>query len=66
MVRVAQELARYWGLQLVGVDPASHQLQGWPYRWTKRVRRASACCKYKALWGHFDGSLGRWLGGAAA
>ena len=29
MVRVAQELARYWGLHLIGLDPAAHRLRGW-------------------------------------
>ncbi|RYY70178.1 MAG: DUF535 domain-containing protein, partial [Comamonadaceae bacterium] len=38
LVRVAQELARYWGLHLVGLDPAAHRLHRWPSRWRRHHR----------------------------
>jgi len=60
MVRVAQELARYWGLSLVGLDPSSHQLQGWTYQLSKRYREASMriYSSYDALWEHFKAKKG--------
>ena len=60
MVRVAQELARYWGLRLVGLDPASHQLQDWTYQIRKRYRDAGLriYASYDALWEHFDAKKG--------
>lgn len=60
MVRVAQELARHWGLRLVGLDPASHRLQGWSYRWNKRYREAGdrILASYTALWQHFEATPG--------
>jgi uncharacterized protein VirK/YbjX len=56
LVRVAQELARYWNLFLVGLDPAAHQLHDWSYRWDKRRREAGQriFASYDALWDHFD------------
>jgi uncharacterized protein VirK/YbjX len=59
-VRVAQELARYWNLQLVGLNPSSHRLQGWTYQWQRRHREAAEriWSSYDALWDHFQASKG--------
>jgi uncharacterized protein VirK/YbjX len=56
MVRVAQELARYWGLHLLGLDPAAHRLRGWSYQWNKRYREGAQriFASYDALWEHFE------------
>lgn len=60
MVRVAQELARFWGLRLVGLDPSSHALQGWSYQWNRRHRDVALRIynSYDALWEHFDAKKG--------
>ena len=60
LVRVAQELARYWNLFLVGLDPAAHRLHGWTYRWNKRYRDSGQRIfeSYDALWDHFDSKPG--------
>jgi uncharacterized protein VirK/YbjX len=60
MVRVAQELARYWGLHLVGLDPGAHRLHGWSYQWIRRYREAGQriYASYDALWEHFDATKG--------
>lgn len=60
MVRVAQELARWWGLQLVGLDPAAHRLQDWRYRWRRHHRESvqRICASYDALWEHFAARKG--------
>ena len=60
MVRVAQELARTWGLHLVGLDPSSHRLQGWGYQWSARYRDAALRIynSYDALWEHFEAKKG--------
>jgi uncharacterized protein VirK/YbjX len=60
MVRVAQELARYWCLHLVGLDPSAHRLNGWSYRWNRRYREAGERIfgSYRALWDHFEASKG--------
>jgi uncharacterized protein VirK/YbjX len=60
MVRVAQELARYWGLHLIGLDPGAHRLHGWSYQWTKRYREAGQriYASYDALWDHFQVTKG--------
>ncbi len=60
MVRVAQELARFWGLRLVGLDAAAHPLQGWNYQWSRRHREAAhrIFASYAALWNHFDAKHG--------
>ena len=60
MVRVMQELARHWGLHLVGLDPRWHQLKGWPYRYSARNRETALRVKesYEALWRHFDARPG--------
>ena len=60
MVRVAQELARHWGLKLIGLDPAAHRLHGWSYRWNQRNRDGGQkiFASYDALWQHFDATLG--------
>ncbi|MES3002861.1 MAG: DUF535 family protein [Pseudomonadota bacterium] len=56
LVRVAQELARFWNLHLVGLDPAAHRLHHWSYRWNKRYRESGqrVFASYDALWDHFD------------
>jgi uncharacterized protein VirK/YbjX len=60
LVRVAQELARYWGLHLIGLDPAAHRLHGWTYRWSRRYRDAGQRIfgSYDALWQHFEATNG--------
>lgn len=60
MVRVAQELARYWGLHLIGLDPSAHRLHDWSYQWTKRYREAGQriYASYDALWDHFQVTKG--------
>jgi uncharacterized protein VirK/YbjX len=60
MVRVAQELARFWGLRLVGLDPARHPLRSPPYRWSRRHRDSGLQIEksYGAIWKHFDARLG--------
>ena len=60
LVSVAQELARHWGLRLIGLDPAAHRLHGWSYRWNKRYRAAGEriFASYEALWDHFDAKPG--------
>lgn len=60
MVRVAQELARYWGLRLIGLDPAAHRLGGWSYQWNKRYREGAQriLASYDALWEHFEATNG--------
>lgn len=60
LVRVAQELSRYWHLRLVGLDPAAHRLHGWSYRISRRYREAGEkiFASYRALWEHFEASNG--------
>ncbi|MDB5881835.1 MAG: hypothetical protein JWP43_1713 [Ramlibacter sp.] len=60
MVRVAQELARHWGLRLIGLDPAAHRLRGWSYQWNKRNREGAQriFASYDALWEHFEATNG--------
>ena len=60
MVRVAQELARYWGLRLVGLDPALHPMHGRPYRWSRHYREVAQQIdqSYSAIWHHFQASRG--------
>lgn len=60
MVRVAQELARHWGLLLVGLDPGWHRLHGWRSRWSRRQREAAARldASYDGLWAHFNATKG--------
>ena len=60
MVRVAQELAAYWSLKLVGLNPSSHRLQGWRYQLSRRHRDAGQRIygSYDALWDHFDATKG--------
>ena len=60
MVRVAQELARYWGVRLIGLDPAAHRLRGWSYQWNKRYREGAQriLASYDALWEHFEATNG--------
>ena len=60
LVRVAQELARYWNLRLVGLDPAAHRLHGWTYRMSPRYREAGEkiFASYRALWDHFEADNG--------
>lgn len=65
LVRVMQELARYWGQKLVGLDPAAHRLQHWTYRMNERRRDAGkrVFAAYDALWTHFDAqpAAGGWV-----
>lgn len=60
LIRVMQELARAWNLRLVGLNPASHMLQGWSYIWSGRHRSAAERIfgSYEALWDHFDAKRG--------
>jgi uncharacterized protein VirK/YbjX len=60
MVRVAQELARFWGLRLIGLHPGAHRLQGRSYQWSKRYRDAvqRISASYDALWSHFEAGNG--------
>jgi uncharacterized protein VirK/YbjX len=60
MVRVAQELARFWGLHLVGLDPARHPMHGRPYRWSRRYREVAQQIdkSYGAIWNHFEATRG--------
>jgi uncharacterized protein VirK/YbjX len=60
MVRVAQEMARHWGLRLIGLDPGAHRLQGLSYQWMRRHRETAEriYASYDALWDHFDASRG--------
>lgn len=60
MVRVAQELARLWGLRIVGLHPAAHRLHGWSYQWTQRSRDAGqrVYASLDALWAHFEATKG--------
>ncbi|HZY17056.1 MAG TPA: DUF535 family protein [Ramlibacter sp.] len=60
MVRVAQELARFWGLHLVGLNPASHRLHDWRYQWRKAHRESAQriYASYDALWEHFGAKKG--------
>jgi uncharacterized protein VirK/YbjX len=56
LVRVAQELARFWQLHLIGLDPSAHRLHDWSYRWQARYRDTGhrIFASYDALWDHFD------------
>jgi len=56
LVRAAQELASFWNLQLVGLDPSAHRLHGWSYRWNRRNRYTGKriLSSYRALWKHFN------------
>lgn len=60
LVTAAQELARFWGLQLIGLDPMAHRLHGWSYRWNQRNRAAAQRIveSYQALWAHFGAKAG--------
>lgn len=60
MVRVAQELARHWGLRLVGLDPALHPMHGRPYRWSRHYREIAQQIdkSYNAIWHHFEATRG--------
>ena len=60
MLRVAQELARFWGLRLIGLDPAHHPVHRWPSRWSRRSREVARKIdkSYGAIWKHFDASRG--------
>jgi uncharacterized protein VirK/YbjX len=60
MVRVAQELARFWGLKLVGLDPARHPMHGRPYRWSRKYRDIAQQIdkSYGAIWHHFEANRG--------
>jgi uncharacterized protein VirK/YbjX len=60
MIRVAQELARFWNLRMIGLDPASHRLQSWTYQWNKRHREVVRRIfdSYDVLWEHFEAKPG--------
>jgi uncharacterized protein VirK/YbjX len=60
MVRVAQELARHWGLRIVGLQPGAHRLHGWSYQWTRHSRDAGqrVYASLDALWQHFEAGNG--------
>lgn len=60
LVRVAQELARCWGLRIVGLHPAAHRLHDWSYQWTRRSRDAGqrVYASLEALWEHFEATKG--------
>jgi uncharacterized protein VirK/YbjX len=60
LVRAAQELARYWKLHLVGLNPAAHRLHHWSYSWNKRYRASGqrVFASYDALWEHFGCKAG--------
>lgn len=60
LVRVMQELARAWGLTLLGLDPQAHRLRGWSFRWRRRHRERAArlFASYDALWAHFEARPG--------
>jgi uncharacterized protein VirK/YbjX len=60
MVRVAQELSLFWGLRLVGLDPARHPMHGRPYRWSRRYREVAQQIdkSYGAIWHHFEAVRG--------
>lgn len=60
MVRVAQELARCWGLRIIGLHPAAHRLHGWSYQFTQRSRDAGqrVYASLDALWQHFEAGKG--------
>jgi uncharacterized protein VirK/YbjX len=60
LVRACQELARYWHLNLVGLDPAAHRLHGWTYRMSRRRRESGerVFASYRSLWDHFDARNG--------
>ena len=60
LVRVAQELARFWGLRIIGLHPAAHRLHDWSYQWTQRSRDAGqrVYASLDALWEHFEATKG--------
>lgn len=60
MVRVAQELAAFWELGLVGLDPNAHALHTWRKRLNPRNREMAARIgdSYRSLWAHFAAQRG--------
>ncbi|WP_374665222.1 DUF535 family protein [Ramlibacter sp.] len=60
LVRVMQELAARWRLELVGLDPAAHRLQGWTSMLSARRRDNAAriYASYDSLWEHFGARKG--------
>ncbi len=60
MVRVTQELAVFWGLGLVGLDPAAHSVGGWRKQLSTRNREMSQRIgqSYRILWEHFSAQRG--------
>jgi uncharacterized protein VirK/YbjX len=60
MVRVAQELSLFWGLRLVGLDPAHHALHARRYRFSAKHREIAQQIdkSYNAIWKHFDAVRG--------
>lgn len=60
MVRVAQELALFWELGLVGLDPAAHTLRGWRKQLNPHNRDMARRIgqSYTLLWEHFAAQRG--------
>lgn len=60
MLRVMQELAQFWELHLIGLDPAWHMLNAWPYSLNARHRDTARriADSHNALWTHFDAQRG--------
>lgn len=60
MLRVMQELAQFWEVHLIGLDPAWHMLNGWPRTLKSRDRDTARRIaeSHNALWTHFDAQRG--------
>lgn len=60
MLRVMQELATFWELHLIGLDPVWHPAQSWDYMLSKRHREIArrVAESYTVLWDHFDAQFG--------
>jgi uncharacterized protein VirK/YbjX len=60
MLRVMQELAQYWDLHLIGLDPAWHPLHAWYYAASPRHREMAGriASSHNMLWKHFDAQRG--------
>ena len=60
MLRVMQELAQFWELHLIGLDPAHHTLYAWHYAASPRHREMARriAGSHDMLWKHFDAQRG--------
>ncbi len=60
MLRVMQELAQFWELHLIGLDPAWHPLFAWYYAASPRHRELAQriAGSHNMLWKHFDAQHG--------